>query len=249
MEFGLVSFNFGIDQGMLESAKRWCGRHVFRFRELLTKLGPAAGNDFVLGSEVGASRMGFKAVNMDFQHIVQDALPGAAGSTRGAYFHVWNVRAPAAAVVESGTWTAKTAHATDVHWQAYDLTYRDASQLADRDAPQLADSKVGLVVGNMHIPAGSKRPTMCTRRRIVDQALKHLTHLNVGIWRDRRNFPVMRLLVGDCNLSKDEAEAATQKLPEPRLTALQQDFELRRWQVCDVPFPRQALQLARTPST
>ena len=61
--------------------------------------------------------------------IVQDALPGAGCASNGAYFHVWNVRQQAAAVVESGIWRATTAHKTDMHWQAYDLTYRDASQL------------------------------------------------------------------------------------------------------------------------
>ena len=96
---------------------------------------------------------------------MQDALPGAACDSEGAYHHVWSVRQQGAAVVASGTWTATSAHVTDVHWQAYDLTYRDASQLADRDAPQLADPKVGVLVGNMHIPTphASKAPSMTSR--------------------------------------------------------------------------------------
>ena len=134
----VVSFNFGMPQSMLESERRWNRQHVFTFRDVLSSLGHAAGNDFVLGSEVGDARQGFRAANVDFQHVVQEALPGAACSSSGAYLHIWNVRQQAAAVVHSGTWTATTAHATDVHWQAFDLTYRAAPPLADRDASQLA---------------------------------------------------------------------------------------------------------------
>ena len=55
----------------------------------------------------------------------------------------------------------------------------------------------------------------------------------------------MRVLVGDCNLPKEEAQAATQKAKRPLLTESQQAMETDRWQVCDVPFPRQALESAR----
>ena len=220
----VVSFNVGIPQSMLESTRKWNRQHVFRFRDVLTSLGAAAGNDFVLCSEVGDSRQGLGATSVDFQHLVQEALVGAASSTSGAYLNVWNVCQRAAAVVQSGTWTATSGHSTDMYWQAFDLTYRDASQLA---AP-----KVGLLVGNMHIPVGrSSAPTHNTRRRIVEQALQHLAHLEVDAWRARADFPVMRLLVGDCNLPKEAAEAATPLVRPPPLTALQRDFNLRRWQV------------------
>ena len=126
---------------------------------------------FVLSSEVGGTRQGFLAANMNFQYIVNEALPGAACSSSGAYLHVWNIHKQTAAVVKSDTWTATTGHSADMHWQAFDLTYRDAPQLADRDGPQLADPgaqqlaapKVGLLVGNMHIPvSSSKAPSQAT---------------------------------------------------------------------------------------
>ena len=68
---------------------------------------------------------------------MQEALPGAACSSSGAHLTVWDVEKKAAAVVHSGTWTTTTGHSTDVHWQAFDLTYRDAPPLADRDARPL----------------------------------------------------------------------------------------------------------------
>ena len=60
------------------------GQHVFKFRDMLSRLGHAAGNDFVLGSDVGDARKGFQATNVDFQHVVQEALPGAACCSSGS---------------------------------------------------------------------------------------------------------------------------------------------------------------------
>ena len=99
----VVSFNFGMPQSMLESAKQWNKRHIFRFRDVLMSLGHAAGNDFVFCSEVGDVRKGFKAANVDCRNLVAEALAGADCSTSGAYLHVWNVEKQAAAVVASGT--------------------------------------------------------------------------------------------------------------------------------------------------
>ena len=234
----VVSFNMGMPQTMLESERRWHRQHVFNVREVLAKLGQAAGNDFVLCSEVGDMRKGFRSSNVDFHHVVTESLPGASYSSNGAYLSIWNVHTKAAKEVQSGTWTASTGHATDMHWHAFDLTYRDAGQLADRDAPQLAATKVGLLVGNMHIPAGNRAPTNTTKRRILEQALQHLTSLEVDAWRSREDFQVMRLLVGDCNLTKEDAFPATQNIRLPPLTALQRDFNVCRWEACDVEFPR-----------
>ena len=234
----VVSFNMGMPQSMLNSQRRWRTEHVFKIRDVLTKLGHGASSDLVFCSEVGDMRKGFSVSNVDYNHIIQDALPGAFYVTSGAYLNVWNIQNRAAAVVDSDTWSASAAHTTDMHWQAFDLTYRDASQLADRAAPQLDAPKVGLLVGNMHIPVGDHAPTKTTRRRILEQALQHLTTLQVDAWRTREDFQVMRLLVGDCNLTKEDAFSATQSIQLPPLTALQRHLAVGRWQACDAEFPR-----------
>merc|ERR1712240_219616 len=72
-------------QSMLNSERRWPTEHVLKFRDLLTKLGHAASSDLVLCSEVGDMRKGFRASNVDYNHIMQDALPGASYVTSGAY--------------------------------------------------------------------------------------------------------------------------------------------------------------------
>ena len=242
----VLSFNMGMPQSIrLESDRRWSRQHVagarpraVKVRDVLPKLGQAADDDFVICSEVGDMRKGFRSSNVDFHHVVTESLPGASYSSNGAYLSIWNVHTKAAKEVQSGTWTASTGHATDMHWHAFDLTYRDAPHLADRDAPQLAATKVGLLVGNMHIPAGNRAPTKTTKRRILEQALQYLTSLEVDAWRSREDFQVMRLLVGDCNLTKEDAFPATQNIRLPPLTALQRDFNVCRWEACDVEFPR-----------
>ena len=233
----VVSFKLGMPQSMLESDRSW-RRAFYDVRDMLEKLGHGAGNDIVLCSEVGAMRRGFRASNVDWQHVVSEGLPVSDYESNGEYLSVWNVHTQAAKQVQFGTWTASTGHATDMHWQAFDLTYRDASQLADRAAPQLDAPKVGLLVGNMHIPVGDHAPTKRTRRRILEQALQHLTKLQVDAWRTREDFQVMRLLVGDCNLTKEDAFSATQSMQLPELTALQRHLAVRRWQACDAEFPR-----------
>ena len=238
----VVSFNCGIQQTMLESGKQWNQKHVLKFRDLLQGLGPSSGSHFVFCSEVGDARKGVQEANVDVGHIVLDAMPGGADvSTSGAYLHVWNVQNKATTLVQQGTWSASPAHTTDMYWQAFDLDYRDATQLAGTSAPH----KVGLLVGNMHIPVGRVNPpSMATRKRFVESALQHLTDVDVGAWQGRDNFTVVRILVGDCNMSKDLANACTQDRPSPRLTPLQNKFDLSNWEVCDVLFPRQALDSA-----
>ena len=86
----VVSFNLGIPQSMLESAKQWNRKHIYRFRDVLAGLG-VAGNDFVFCSEVGDARKGLHAANLDFRNLEAEALAGADCSTTGAYLHVWNV--------------------------------------------------------------------------------------------------------------------------------------------------------------
>ena len=243
----VVSFNMGMPQSMLNSERRWRTEHVFKIRDVLTKLGHGASSDLVLCSEVGDMRKGFRASNVDYNHIMQDALPGASYVTSGAYLNVWNIQNRAAAVVDSDTWSASAAHTTDMHWQAFDLTFRDAPQLADRAASQLAAPKVGLLVGNMHITAGKHKASIQTKRRILQEALQHLTSLEVHAWRFRKDFHIMRLLVGDCNLTKEDAEAAMQnvRLPPFALTSLQRNLRVCQWEVCDDDFPGQVLETAR----
>ena len=214
-------------------------RHDRKINDVLTKLGHPCAHDSVLCSEVAGCK-GFRSFLLDFRHFVQEHLPEPSYFTDGAYLNLSYVPIQIAAEVQAGTWTASTGQPSYMHWQAFDLTYA-APRFAARDARQLAAPKVGLLVGNIDISAEHS----LAKQRILQQALQHLTSLEVDAWRFRKDFHIMRLLVGDCKLTKEGAEAATQKVHLPPLTALQRDFNFGRWEVCDVEFPRQALESAR----
>ena len=232
VNFGCTSLGLGLHVAGARARAR-------KIRDVLAKLGHPSAHDSVLCSEVAGCK-GFRAFVLDFRHFVQEDLPEASYFTDGAYLNLWNVPIQIAPEVQAGTWTASTGQPSYMHWQAFDLTY-EAPRFAARDAPQLAAPKVGLLVGNIDISAEHS----LAKQRILQQALQHLTSLEVDAWRFRKDFHIMRLLVGDCKLTKEDAKAATQKVHLPSLTALQRDFNFGRWEVCDVDFPRQVLESAR----
>ena len=193
----IVSFNFGIEQNMLTSERQWAQKHVYKFRDLLRSMGNTFSHDFIFGSEMGGVDQGFDEARICMKHIVNDALPGAACASSGAYLSVWNIKTPgAAAVVEEGTWTAPIGHRVHMRWQAFEITFllpRDASQLAGHDASELESKKVGFIVGNMHtpVPNKGKGPKTPVKRSIVKSALTHLalTFVN-GAWAKEMLVPV-----------------------------------------------------------
>ena len=216
-------------------------RRAHKINDVLTKLGHPCAHDSVLCSEVAGCK-GFRSFVLDFRHFVQEDLPETSYFTDGAYLNLSYVPIQIAAEVQAGTWTASTGQPSYMHWQAIDLTYA-APEFAARDARQLAAPKVGLLVGNIDTSAEHS----LAKERILQQALQHLTSLEVDAWRFRKDFHIMRLLVGDCNLTKEDAEAAMQnvRLPPFALTSLQRNLHVCQWEVCDDDFPGQVLETAR----
>ena len=216
-------------------------RRAHKINDVLTKLGHPCAHDSVLCSEVAGCK-GFRSFVLDFRHFVQEDLPEASYFTDGAYLNLSYVPIQIAAEVQAGTWTASTGQSGYMHWQAIDLTYA-APRFAARDARQLAAPQVGLLVGNIDTSAEHS----LAKKRILQQALQHLTSLEVDAWRFRKDFHIMRLLVGDCNLTKEDAEAAMQnvRLPPFALTSLQRNLRVCQWEVCDDDFPGQVLETAR----
>lgn len=244
--FRVVSFNCGMPQSMLQNESRWKRDHAQAFQDMLQRLGPAGNNDLVFCSGVGEVRQGFFVSNVNQREVVSEAFREAQYSTASAYLNVWNIRNNAVSLKESKVWVATSAHGVDMFCQAYDLTYRGASQSAEKDASRRARQRVGLLVGNMQFPAKVVRPpTQATRRRIVELALNHLAGMEIPAWNVRQNFPVVRLLVGDCSLEKQDAEAVTQNVRLPPMTSLQRAFDVQQWQVRKVCFPLRALASAR----
>ena len=233
----VVSYNFGMPQSMMQPEWRW-NSFEGRFRDTLQALGHGGQNDFVFCSAVGAPRHGFREAGVVAKHVVQEPLPGAACQNCMSYLNIWNVRNQATGLLKAGVWEAKEGSNAHMVWQAYDLTYRDAAQRVDGSAAPPAARKVGLVVGNMHVPVDvAESQTQATLRKIVQRALNFLSRLEVEHWAHRRDFQVVRLLVGNCSLEKRGAEAVTQMPNLPPLTDLQMELGVRQWQVRGVQFP------------
>eukprot|EP00969_Alexandrium_andersonii_P031147 1359300-Alexandrium_andersonii.AAC.1 len=95
-------------------------------------------------------------------------MPGADVCSSGAYLAVWNIRAAGATTaVDESTWTVPSGRAADVHWQAFEMSFCDAPQLAGTTSAEKAPKAVGLVVGNMHVPTPTNHaPTATTKRRL-----------------------------------------------------------------------------------
>lgn len=172
--------------------------------------------------------------------IVRSALPTAEWETSGAYFSIHNCLAelPKVTSVQSGVFAIPCGRKVDLFWQMFTVDYRDDDDKdTTRGAAQPADSickkpMLGLSVGILHItiPSKGSSPSMGTRREIVERALDFLAGLHSQEW--DMQLPIGRLLVGDFNMTKDEAEAATQDAQQPARCAPFHSFHgLSRWQL------------------
>ena len=106
----------------------------------------------------------------------------------------------------------------------------DVFEVDFRGAPQPAADLFHLVLGNMHIrtPSGGPTVSLQTRRRMVSLALKHLSSLG----QDLSNKPVVRVLVGDPNLTAEQAAAAVQEATKSCSgTPLQFECGLQKWEI------------------
>ncbi len=89
-------------------------------------------------------------------------------------------------------------------WNIFDVDFRGAHP---------AEQSFGLIVGNLHIrtPGLGQTPSTQARRRIVTSCLNFIADQGTHYG----DQPVARVLVGDCNLSTQDAQAATQDPKKP----------------------------------
>ena len=81
-QLSLVSFNFGMQQTMLDAKTKWT-QHARIMATLLSKF--FANADIISGCELGGHRQGFPKSSADFSHVIDTGCPGAEFSTCGAY--------------------------------------------------------------------------------------------------------------------------------------------------------------------
>ena len=198
VRLNFISYNFGIRQVMIESARRWSTQHAQNLCRVLQKFGEGSKGDIILGCELGDHGQGFAASRVDFGDTVTEALPNAKTASQGAYGVMYN---PIVVLQKSGKYTPGSSMEEDVdmHWMIFELSVSDVSQLAQ--------VPIYLIVGNFHmrIPTG-KVVTRKTRRRLATACLDHLSGLGEQYG---HTAAVARVLGGDFNLLVDEGRAAT----------------------------------------
>ena len=81
----LISFNFGLLQSMITSARAWSTKHAQNLCRLLQKFGEGAAGDIIFGCELGGYGQGFAASRVKFGDVVGEALQNAKTVSEGAY--------------------------------------------------------------------------------------------------------------------------------------------------------------------
>ena len=205
----LASFNFGMPQGML--AAKTTPKHCRTFASLCGKIVDAVDADILLGCEVGGFREGFSRAGI----YMGDLLVGPFDRTvsfnnQGNYVSAWNFCGHAAAGAEGAhfpvltsygrpkTFTLPIARAVDAVIERFTVETR-------------GHGKVHLITANMHIVCSGNPPSIPMRQQAVQLLKCYLETLTVT---EDPQMPVVRVVVGDDNLTAGEARQAYQRANE-----------------------------------
>ena len=222
-KLSLCSFNFGMQQTQLNTARSWTPIARKMVLMLMKMFNQA---DIIFGCELGGHRLGFEKSNADLGNVVAEAATGATFNTCGAY-GTFNQR-DHIRLVENNSWDVPSGAGGDqeAHMK-YDIFVIDFGGTAVDGASQPVRGSCHFVVGNLHVrtPSGV-RVSVTTRRKHVTACLDHLSTLQV-IHDDQ---PVIRCLVGDFNLSEQEVLGATQAArPCAAYSSVQRRHGLHQW--------------------
>jgi len=212
-----------MQQTQLNTAGSWT-KNARKMVSLLMKMFNQA--DIIFGCELGGHRQGFEQSNADLGNVVAEAVAGATFNTSGAY-GTFNQR-DHIRLVENNSWDVPSgAGGTQQAHMKYDIFVIDFGGTAVDGASQPVRGSCHFVVGNLHVrtPVGVK-VSVGTRRKHVTACLNHLSTLQV-IHDDQ---PVIRCLVGDFNLSAEDALNATQAAREcAAYSSVQRRYGLHKW--------------------
>jgi hypothetical protein len=202
------SFNFGFQQSMMTAKPETSQKHCANFARLCAIMVEAGHLDILFGSEVGDFGMGFSKAGISVLDVLQNSFgkQNMCVNELHNYVAMWGFGGASQPVVESPhgppeIYVLPITHEIHAMITRFDVVARDgASQPA----------KVHVVAGNMHIVCGTRPPTITTRQRAVKLLSQNLeTHAA-----PEPSVPVVRIIVGDDNLSAVEARQALQRVKE-----------------------------------
>ena len=199
------SFNVGVNQDMLEGQSK--ERHLAKVEDIIATCVQDMGLDIMNLCEFGGHRKGSHACMppidpLEMRIFGPTTSPRPAISVNNNYLTAWAFHGDAsqfAAFRQAVTDCCRSFH---LH--------------SDKSDPEMIVHKfrtaAGITVlqGNLCIRTSqSTTVTKAKRKRLLNEAL---TTLEAHAPRDRATRPVVKVLVGDCNLTKADAEEAIQVL-------------------------------------
>ena len=201
LHMNLISFNFGIDKGMLEP-KPWANTYAEKFESLMNIFFQDCEADLVCGCEVGAHKQG-----MSDRHLEHVEIRGVRYSLLQNYMTALDLCGKTPRLLREPTVTRLTACDTP-----------DAQLvLTAVQAKKGANKAMITVMGNLNIRTlyEQRAPTLAMRVRLVQEALNVLkdyskTALQSSPATERPE--VVLLLVGNCNLTPQMARLTVANL-------------------------------------
>jgi hypothetical protein len=180
-------------------------KHCANFARLCATMVEVGDLDILFGSEVGDFGQGFSKAGISVLDVLQKPFgkQNLCVEDLHNYVAMWGFGGASQPVVVSPhgppeIYVIPSGHPIHAMITRFDVVARDgASQPA----------KVHVVAGNMHIVCSTRPPTITTRQRAVrllSQNLETYAAPEPGV-------PVVRIIVGDDNLSAEEARQALQR--------------------------------------
>jgi hypothetical protein len=195
----LGSFNVGVVQSMLT------GKNVRKVMEKASDVITLCVQDFGLHMfsmcEFGGHQQGLEDASIDYRNMkVFQAGPEAVVSAN--YMTAWNFAADASGLV-----------VRHLGLENHNLKSSGTAEPHLVVTTFQVGADAGLIQGNLHIrtPTGAK-VSICTRKRVLIEALRILEGTPAPTDSDGVLQPIAYVLVGDPNLSKEDAEEAVQAL-------------------------------------
>ncbi len=197
--FTVASFNIGFHQSAMSGKK--CSQHCNLFGAVCAKIVENANADLFFACEVGGHREGLRRAGIQVGDILQKPFGNEIGFAEvDNYLSVWGFGGASqpAIVFQNGDATRHTVPAG-----------REIDAVIQRFDVQVANQQWHVVVGNMHIVAGSKNaaPKDKTRQKAVSLLRDHLESIHP----QDPATPVVRIMVGDNNLKKNDVKEALQR--------------------------------------
>ena len=218
LHFRVASFNLGISQAMIKEDPQVMEEHV---QSVCGRIVTGWNTDLFFGCKVGGARGGFKKTERKVHDILRKSFNG---NLDGPFADKYSVH-------ECDNFIAVFGFERDVSVCLHG-TPKKCKFEADGDADAViacfdlqprgvSEPEVHLVVGNLHIDCGS---IPGKKQRIVQELRDKLEKYSAP----SRDISVVRLIVGDDNLSTEEVQMALQqrKDADPLWTVTTSSYEL-----------------------